>query len=1276
MSIRHIILACFLLLATLAKPAMAQESENGAILSWIEESVSSPGRMISIRGVEGALSSSARIAEITISDENGVWLQLLDARIDWRRSALLRGRLEIDNLQAGQINFIRKPLPVDSSPTPEASGFSLPELPVDIEIKNVSSDDIRLGQEVIGLEATLAFQAAFTLNGDGLNASMSAIRRDGPGGEINLALRYRRETSEFFIDTTVNEPQGGVIANALDFEGAPALAARLSGEGVLDNLTVTLGVDVGSARLIDGQVQLADHADGRSLELALRGQIAALLPEAYRPFFEGESAITAQGVLRESGGMRLEQLAVTTAEMQINGSLDTADDGFPRRANLKIAIARANGTPVTLPFGDTIAIAAATLNLSYGESQNGRYILEFTAQNLVVPGFAIAGITGEASGLALNLDQADAREIAGRFSGALSGVVPDSTATAQALGSEIKLTAAWDWAAGQPLVLQSATVDAQGLQLAASGAFAGVSFTGEIEGSIADLSAFSALAGRDIAGAVSLNVNGKLPLLGGQVDAEIIAEGMNLQIDQPQFDALFTGASTLNGHVLRNEAGLSLDALVLTSPLATLMLDGNLNSDTLSLSGTAELADIAPLIAELSGPAALQFRAFGPHEALEISAALTTEMGASATVEGTIGATLDLDTRFANLPFTAISSFAPELGLVGVGAGEAQITGSLDAPQFAFSAEVAGFGAAMAQDYGLPLLDIRANGSASLQHIHLDSATISGADGLSLQLAGDVALNARTLDLRARFEGLPLAVVNGFAPDLGLSGDGSGQLHATGSFDDPSVEFAAELAGFGATMAQDYGLPALAIRANGSASMQHIRLESAEITGAGMNLLLAGDIALDRQVLDLRASGQVPLSLSRRFLESAGIGLTGQADFALAISGAFTSPAFDGSLSTSGASLFVPAYRVRLNNLDLRADIARDAITITSATAEFQGGGLVSLSGRVGLGAGIPVTLQAELDNLTYSDGEMITTTLDASLTLSGAVLSAPQLAGRVDLLDTEVRIPSGFGTADIPDITHINVPRPVRRTQLRAGIDANGGQAGAPFTMGLDVAVSSNGRMFVRGRGLDAELGGNLRITGSTRNLTTTGRFELVRGRMDLLGQRLVFTQGSARLLGSLIPILDLRAQTRSDGYTINLQLVGPATAPDIILSSSPELPQDEVLAQLIFSRGIDSLSPFQIAQLASSLAELSGRSSGGLLTRLREASGLDNLDVQTADGATSVTAGGYLQDNLYSEVEINDQGDASLSINIDIIDGLRGRASQGSGGDTSIGIFFERDY
>ena len=55
----------------------------------------------------------------------------------------------------------------------------------------------------------------------------------------------------------------------------------------------------------------------------------------------------------------------------------------------------------------------------------------------------------------------------------------------------------------------------------------------------------------------------------------------------------------------------------------------------------------------------------------------------------------------------------------------------------------------------------------------------------------------------------------------------------------------------------------------------------------------------------------------------------------------------------------------------------------------------------------------------------------------------------------------------------------------------------------------------------------------------------------------------------------------------------------------STPELPQDEVLAQLLFHRSSASLSPFQLAAIAGSLAELSGATSGSRQSAWRDPPG-----------------------------------------------------------------------
>ena len=118
-------------------------------------------------------------------------------------------------------------------------------------------------------------------------------------------------------------------------------------------------------------------------------------------------------------------------------------------------------------------------------------------------------------------------------------------------------------------------------------------------------------------------------------------------------------------------------------------------------------------------------------------------------------------------------------------------------------------------------------------------------------------------------------------------------------------------------------------------------------------------------------------------------------------------------------------------------------------------------------------------------------------------------------------------------------------------------------------------------------------------------------------------------------------------------------------------------MLARLIFNRGINELSPLQIAQLAAAAADLAGGSETSLLGNLREAVGLDELDIVTdAEGNAAVRAGTYIQENVYLGVEAGARGTTRGTINLDITEDLKARGSVGSDGDSSLVVFYEKDY
>jgi translocation and assembly module TamB len=90
-----------------------------------------------------------------------------------------------------------------------------------------------------------------------------------------------------------------------------------------------------------------------------------------------------------------------------------------------------------------------------------------------------------------------------------------------------------------------------------------------------------------------------------------------------------------------------------------------------------------------------------------------------------------------------------------------------------------------------------------------------------------------------------------------------------------------------------------------------------------------------------------------------------------------------------------------------------------------------------------------------------------------------------------------------------------------------------------------------------------------------------------------------------------------------------------------------------------------------------LAGGGGNSLVDSLRQATGLDDIDLVTdSDGNAAVKAGAYVQDNVYLSVEAGAQGRGKVSIDLDLTDSLKARGSTSNDGENSIGIFYENDF
>ena len=154
------------------------------------------------------------------------------------------------------------------------------------------------------------------------------------------------------------------------------------------------------------------------------------------------------------------------------------------------------------------------------------------------------------------------------------------------------------------------------------------------------------------------------------------------------------------------------------------------------------------------------------------------------------------------------------------------------------------------------------------------------------------------------------------------------------------------------------------------------------------------------------------------------------------------------------------------------------------------------------------------------------------------------------------------------------------------------------------------------------------------------------------------------------------LVAETETDTMTVRLITEGPLSSPELTLSSSPALPDDEILAQLLFGKDLSQMSALQAAQMADAVATLTGGGSG-LVGSIRDSFGLDDLDLQTSEeGSSALKLGKYISDSLYTDVTIDNAGKSVINLNYDATRNVTVKGSVSSEGDTGLGVFFERDY
>ena len=1302
------------------------------------------GGMVHLAGLTGRFPDRLRLGALELDDGHGPWLRIENAALDLDLAALIARELRITRLAAGRISVARLPeaTPAPAPPPAPAQSHSLFPLPVRLVLARLEITRLEIAAPVAGQAMVLAIQGAARLRAlDDAEAALDVTALDDHPGHYTARLTLAGP--DVTARVNLDEPASGLIATLgkMPSLGAISAAAHLAGPRTAAALGVTLAAGPLRADL-SGRVDL-DHLAG---DLKLTANAPAMAPAPGVSFRAATLAATATGPFaapRASGHLEIDGLAAAGARV---GTItaDLAGDTSTARLNARLEAIHLPG-----PAPDLLATAPLTLAATLAMTAPTRPA-SLTLDHPLLHLAAQATLGGPIATTA-SLDLPDLAplaaigkvDLAGRAHLLLSATLPDAGLASADLAGDIAIAggmapipallgtthlaaaARYDRAHGD--VPEAAfTVDGRALSLAAAGGLIGGSLGWDWHLALADLAAVNAA----LAGAIDGHghVAGRLDDLAatarvaGRVSAAPLPETpFRVEVAAQSLPAAPRAHLTLAATLDRAPLHLALDAARDADGAARLALT-DLGWKSLAGTGQAELSPAASLP---TGKFTLRFTRLADLAPV-IKQNLIGSVTATATAEQD-RATLDLTADDAGIAGTArvaharlaASITAPtsapalsaRLSLVGIAAGSLagdatlSAAGKRDALVAKLDASLKNLAGAPASASASATLDAEAKRVALtalaaswhgetlqlLAPMHLTFADGIALDRLALGLgAARMTLAGQLtprLDATARLDNLTPALAAPFLPQLANSaGVVTMAAHLNGAPARPSGTVTLTATGLHASSGPASAMPPADLRAKAALDGHKIQLDSALDAGRDAHLVVAGAVPMDPDgAFALTARGRLNLALLDPILTAGGQRVTGALALNAGVSGTRVAPSLSG-----GATLSDGEARDFAQGLDLRAIAARleasgETVRIVNLTAKA-GQGTITASGTIGaLAPNIPLDLKLSAQNASPITTDQLTERLDSDLHISGAALTAIALGGTVTIKRAEISIPDSLP----PTVTTLQV--------RRAGAPpppAQPSASGPDITLAL--AIIAPEAVFIHGRGIDAELGGRLDVSGEASAPVVKGGLTLRRGLVSLGGTSLNFTSGTIGFEGghSIDPALNLVATSSNGNVSATLTVGGFASAPKITLASAPELPQDDILAHLLFGQSASQLSALQLAEIAAGVAQLSGAAGpSGAMDSLRSSLGLDRLTVGTptnqtpgptsgpgaAQSVPTLEAGRYIAPGVYLGAKQGTTGtnDTQAELQVNLGRGVKLDTTAGSGyGANSVGLSYQLQY
>jgi translocation and assembly module TamB len=314
------------------------------------------------------------------------------------------------------------------------------------------------------------------------------------------------------------------------------------------------------------------------------------------------------------------------------------------------------------------------------------------------------------------------------------------------------------------------------------------------------------------------------------------------------------------------------------------------------------------------------------------------------------------------------------------------------------------------------------------------------------------------------------------------------------------------------------------------------------------------------------------------------------------------------------------------------------------------------------------------LKSFQLLDNETATATATGAVTIARDAAGKVRLSGQLAIVRADI---SAKTSRAPPGVVRMEVVERNRPASLDYGMQAQ--TTDHSLSAVLDIHLRAPGNIFVRGLGLNAEMSLDATVTGDTARPVLQGTANVVRGDYQFAGQRFDIDTHSVVYLATDPQAirLDITASRDDPTLTAVITIAGTAAKPEITLSSTPTLPQDEILSQVLFGASASQLSGVEAAQLAAALATLATGGGFDIMGGLGKFARLDRLALgaDSASGAT-VSGGKYIGKRVYLEITGGGRYGPSAQVEYRAGHGLSVISQVGGEAGAKLAVRWRHDY